>query len=112
MWFLGKILISAIIIAFASWLAGQKTFLAGFIVALPVTSILTLLFSYLEYRDITKINELAVSILVSVPLSLLFFLPFALNRWLKMNFALSFGLGFLFLFVAFLIHHSLFKNSV
>jgi len=112
MWFLGKILISSIIIAFASWFSGQRSFLAGFIVALPITSVLTILFSYLQYRDMTKINELATSILVSVPLSLLFFIPFVLNRWLRMNFAFSFGLGILLLFAAFLIHHWLFKNSL
>ena len=112
MWSLGKILISALIIAFASRLSGQKTFLAGFIVALPMISILTILFSYLQYRDMEKINELAQSILVAVPLSLVFFIPFVLNRWLNMNFGLSFGLGFFFLFIAFLIHHSIFKPSV
>ncbi len=112
MWSLGKILISALIIAFTSRLAGQKTFLAGFIVALPITSILTILFSYLQYRDMTKINELATSILVSVPLSLVFFIPFVLNRWFNMNFAVSFGLGFLLLFIAFLIHHAIFKYSI
>lgn len=112
MWFFGKILISALIIAFASWLSGQKSFLAGFIVALPVTSVLTILFSFLQYRDMTKINELSLSILISVPLSLVFFIPFVLNRWLKMNFAVSFGFGILLLFIAFLIHRSIFKYSV
>ena len=112
MWFLGKILISALIIALASWLAGQKSFLAGFIVALPVTSILTILFVYLQQRNMTKVNELAISILVSVPLSLVFFIPFVLNRWIHMNFFVSFGLGLLFLFIAFLIHHSIFKYSI
>ena len=112
MWFLGKILISAVVIAFASWLAGKKSFLAGFIIALPVTSILAILFSYIQYRDMAKINQFAVSILVSVPLSLLFFVPFVLNKWIKMNFTTSFALGIVLLFVAFLIHHSLFRTSV
>lgn len=112
MWFFGKILISALIIAFTSWLSGQKSFLAGFIVALPVTSVLTILFSFLQYRDMTKINELSLSILISVPLSLVFFIPFVLNRWLKMNFPVSFGFGILLLFIAFLIHRSIFKYSV
>ncbi len=112
MWFLGKILISSIIIAFASWLSGQKSFLAGFIVSLPLISILTILFSYLQYRDMERINELTVSILVSVPLSLLFFVPFVLNRWIKMNFSVTFGLGVFLLFVAFLIHRAIFKYSV
>ena len=99
-------------IAFTSWFAGKKSFLAGFIVALPLMSILAILFSYLQYRDMTKINQFAISILVSVPLSLLFFVPFVLNKWIKMNFAASFISGLCLLFVAFLIHQLLFKNSV
>jgi len=35
MFFIVKILISALLIAFASWLAGKKPVLAGFIIALP-----------------------------------------------------------------------------
>ena len=111
MWFVLKVLISSIIIAFCSWLAGRKSFLAGFIVALPLTSILSILYAYLQYKSMEKINQFALSILVSVPLSLLFFVPFVLNRWLKMNFALSFCTGIFLLFVAFLIHHFLFKTT-
>ena len=110
MWFAAKIIISSFIIAFVSWLAGKKSFLAGFIIALPITSILSLLFAYLQYRDMQKINEFATSILISVPLSLLFFVPFVLNKWLNMNFVLSFTFGIFLLFAAFIIHHLLFKT--
>ncbi|MBI4372746.1 MAG: hypothetical protein HY585_03350, partial [Candidatus Omnitrophica bacterium] len=71
-----KILLSAVVIAFTSWLAGRKPALAGFIIALPLVSMLSILFSYWQYRDMEKINQFANSILIAVPLSLCFFVPF------------------------------------
>lgn len=106
--FVLKILISALLIAGASSLAGRKPLLAGFLIALPLTSVLGLCWSYIEYRDMEKINQFAVSIVGAVPLSLLFFLPFYLNRWFKLGFipTMAFGLGLLYL--AYLIHHFFF----
>ena len=49
-----KILLAAIIIAFASWLSGQSPKLAGFIVALPLVSLIAIAFSYYEHNDIEK----------------------------------------------------------
>src|SRR5690606_4868662 len=45
-WPVAKVLISACLIAFASWLSNKKPELAGFIIALPLTSLLALGFSY------------------------------------------------------------------
>ncbi len=84
--------------------------LAGFVIALPIMSMLSILFSYLQYRDMEKINEFAVSILTAVPLSLLFFVPFLLNRWMKMTFPLSYASGILLLAGAYFLHHAVLKN--
>ena len=112
MFFFTKILIAAVLIAFTSWLAGQQTILAGFLIALPLTSILTILFSYLEYRDMEKINQFATSILVAVPLSLAFFLPFILNKWLKMSFVPTFASAIGCLIAAYFIHQLVFKAGL
>lgn len=109
MLFVIKILISSLIIAGASWLAGRSPALAGFIVALPLVSILSIALSYMEYQDMDKINQFAVSILISVPLSLFFFIPFVLNKWIKMNFSLTFTLGIGCLAMAYFLHHFIFK---
>src|SRR3990167_2311649 len=90
-----KILISSLVIAGASHLAGKKPVLAGFIVALPLVSLLSLTLAYFEHRDMEKLNQFVVSILTAVPLSLTFFIPFVANRWFKMNFFLTFFLGFI-----------------
>ena len=49
-----KIILAAIIIAFASWLSGQNPKLAGFIIALPLVSLIAIAFSYYEHNDIEK----------------------------------------------------------
>lgn len=110
--FILKSVLSGILIVFAAWLAGKKPTLAGFIIALPLMSILSLLFSYLQYRDMEKINQFAASILIGVPLSLTFFIPFLLNRWLKMNFSLTYSLAIGCLTLAYLVHHWIFKSSL
>ncbi len=101
--FIFKIVLSGLIIASVSWLAGKNAPLAGFLTALPLMSVLGIAFAYWQYRDMEKLNEYAVSIVTAVPLSLVFFLPFILNRWLKMNFALTYGLAFVALFVAYAV---------
>jgi hypothetical protein len=106
-----KVLISGIVISYASWLAGRKPVLAGFIIALPFVSLLSIIFSYVEYRDMAKLNQFAVSILVSVPLSLTFFIPFVLNRWLKLNFPLTLIAGLSCLALAYLVHSFVFKTN-
>lgn len=110
--FLLKTILSAVIISFASWLAGRKPILAGFIIALPLMSMLSILFAYLEYKDMSKVNQFADSILVAVPLSLSFFIPFFLNKWLKLNFAMTYGLALLFITLAYFIHRIIFKTPI
>ena len=97
-----KIFVSAVVIAFTSWLAGKKPILAGFIIALPLTSILSILFAYYEHRNMQKINQFASSILVAVPLSLVFFVPFLLNKWMKLGFIPTFVMALAFLAIAYL----------
>ena len=104
-----KVILSAIVITGASWLAGRRPVLAGFIIALPLASILSMLFSYMEYRSMEKLNQFAVSIFAAVPLSLLFFTPFLLNRWLKWDFTASMLAGLALLFAAFFLHRLIFK---
>ena len=105
-----KILLSASIIAGISWYAGKNPSLAGFLIALPIVSVLAISFSYFQYRDMEKINQFASSIVVSIPLSLLFFVPFILNRWLKWSFFPIILSGFILLFVGYLIHSRIFKT--
>lgn len=111
MGFLIKTILSGIIIAFASSLAGKKPVLAGFIIALPLMSMLSIFFSYLQYRDMQKINQFAVSIVTAVPLSLFFFVPFIANKWLRMNFLVTYALAIGCLAIAYMVHSMLFNKA-
>jgi hypothetical protein len=81
-----KIALSATIITFASWLSGKKPELAGFIIALPIATMLVLPFSYAEYSDPENSIKFARSILAAIPLSLTFFIPFLLAHKLPFGF--------------------------
>ena len=52
--FIAKVLLAALVIAFASWLSGKKPELSGFIIALPIASIIAIAFSYLEHKNTRK----------------------------------------------------------
>ena len=102
--FIAKVVGAALIIAFASWLSGQNPKLAGFIIAFPLLSLIAIAFSYYEHNDIEKTILFTKSILVAVPVSYLFFLPFFFAKSLNMNFLMIYGAGLGLLIVGFFIH--------
>ena len=99
-----KISVAALVIAFTSWLSGKKPELAGFIIALPIASILVLAFSYMEYRDAQTTITFAKSIMIGVPVSWLFFAPFFFAEKFDYGFWVSYGIGLALLVVGFFIH--------
>ncbi len=109
MLFVLKVVISGLIIAYGSWLAGKKPVLAGFITAIPFVSILAMTWAYVEYRDMAKIQTYAVAILAAIPLSLTFFIPFLIHRWIQLSFPVALALGLACLVVAFKVHQALFR---
>ena len=102
--FLAKVLLAALIIAFASWLSGKKPELSGFIIALPIASIIAIAFSYLEHKNTENTVIFAKSILVGIPVSYLFFLPFFFAKNFNMNFWLIYGLGIILLLIGYFVH--------
>lgn len=105
---IAKIAIAAAVITFSSWLASKKPALAGFVLALPVSSLLALAFFYTEYRDTGKAATFAKSIFVSVPLSLTFFLPFLFAERSRIPFWGNYFLGLAFLTLSYALHRKLF----
>ena len=104
MLFFLKVLLAAVVIAFASWLSGKKPELSGFIIALPLASLIALVFSYLEHKNPETSITFAKSILIGVPISYLFFLPFFFAKSLDMNFWLIYAIGVILLVVGFVLH--------
>ena len=102
--FIAKVLFSAIVISFASWLSIKKPVLAGFIIALPLLSILSIAFSYAEHKNLDKSILFAKSIVIGIPASLTFFLPFFFAKTLGLNFITTYCLALFLLVIGFFAH--------
>ena len=101
---IGKTLLAAVLISFVSWLSGKKTGLAGFLTALPLTTLLALAFSQWEWSDSKQSVEYAKSVFVAIPVSLLFFVPFLFAEKFNLNFWTCYGAGVALLGVGYFIH--------
>ena len=111
MWLaVGKVALAAIIISFVSWLSGKQTSLAGFLTALPLTTLLALAFSHLEWGNSEQSVEYAKSVFVAIPVSLLFFVPFLLAKKFQLNFWSCYTVGIALLFCGYFIHSAITKH--
>jgi len=99
-----KVAFSATMIAFASWLAGKKPELAGFIIALPLVTLLVLPLSYIEYQDPANSVRFAKSIFAAIPLTMLFFVPFLMAAKLDFGFWALYAAGIALLVAGYFIH--------
>lgn len=110
-----KAIVSGVVIAFASWLSGRSPLLAGFFVALPISTAIVLPMSYIEHGSLTNTVLLAKSIAVAVPLTLAFFLPFVVGDRFGLAFWPAYALAFVCLGGAYGLHrlamHVLFRAS-
>lgn len=104
MTFAFNLLVSALVISTASWLSRRVPAAAGFLVAMPVASLLVLPLSYREHGDAASSILLAKSIFIAIPVSLTFFLPFLFAGRLGLSFWQAYGLGAAALPVGYLVH--------
>ena len=110
MWLaIGKTIVAAVLISFVSWLSGKKTGLAGFLTALPLTTLLALAFSHMEWGDAKQSLEYAKSVFVAIPVSLLFFIPFLLAQKFSLGFWTCYSSGIVLLGVGYFVHSFLIK---
>jgi hypothetical protein len=105
-----NILLSASIISTALFVAKTNPILGGFIVSLPLSTLIVLAFSKWQNQDAGNTAALAKSIFVAVPFTLLFFVPFLLADKCKLSFWASYGLGILLLAVSFVLHRYVMQN--
>lgn len=106
---IGKTLLAAVLISFVSWLSGKKTGLAGFLTALPLTTLLALAFSHMEWGNAKQSVEYAKSVFVAIPVSLLFFVPFLLAQKLNLGFWTCYFSGVALLGLGYFIHNFVIK---
>lgn len=102
-----NVIISAAVIAFTSWLSGRRPELAGFIIAMPVATLIALVLSWFEHRDAQTTITFARSILLAVPVSYLFFVPFFLSDRLNLGFWECYLAGITLLGVGYFIHRAI-----
>ena len=99
-----NVLISASVIAFASWLSGRLPSVAGFMIALPIATMLVLPLSYLQHGDASNTIVLAKSILLAIPITIGFFVPFLLAERFAFSFWQAYALGCALLPIGFALH--------
>ena len=109
MFFIIKIVVSAVVISFVSWLSGKRIGLAGFLTALPLTTLLALAFSHLEFQNSEQSTEYAKSVFYAIPISLLFFVPFLFASKLNLNFWSCYVSGIILLGLGYFLHQAVVK---
>lgn len=103
LFFLGNTLFTAALITGAATISKRNPVLAGFITALPLSTILALSLSHLQTGSSENTARYAASILVALVVCLPFFLPFLVYGKVKGNFWLYMACGIGLLFVGFLL---------
>jgi len=104
-----KVSLAVAVIMFASWLSGKKPELAGFITALPLVSMLAIAFSYLQHHDASATTQYAKSIIIAVPISWLFFLPFFFTEKWGIGVWASYLTGLALLPIGYFLHQQIMK---
>ena len=98
-------LVSALVIAWAAWISRKYPATAGFLVAMPLATMLVLPLAYAQHRDASSAFALARSILIALPVTVVFFVPFLLRE--RLSFWAAYALGCVLLPVAFVVHRAI-----
>lgn len=107
MTFVLNVLVSALIVAAAAALSARYPVAAGFLVALPLSTMLVLPLAHIQHGDATATITFAKSILVAIPVTFLFFVPLLLAERLGLSFWVAYAAGCALLAVGFLVHSAL-----
>jgi hypothetical protein len=102
--FLVNLVISACVITFATWLSKRHPGTAGFVTALPITTILVLVLGHLDGVTGEQQTSFARSLMIALPLSVSFLVPFAIGPRLGLGFWSTFAAGLGLLGAAYLAH--------
>ena len=100
-------LVSALVIGVAAWLSRRYPVTAGFVIALPLATLLVLPLAYLQHRDTDSAFQMARSILVALPITLLFFIPFLMRD--RFSFWGAYALGCALLPVGYFVHRAIMR---
>ena len=96
LYFIIKVLITAIVVVTVAEIAKRSSLLAGLLVSIPITSFLAFMWLYWETRDNQKVIDLSYSIIWMVIPSFTFFIILPLALKLNISFILSMILATIF----------------
>lgn len=94
-----KIIISALLIAFATEVARYNRVLAAMIISLPLTSIISFVWIYLDLKDTDKLSKMSMDVFWLVLLSLPFFLVFSYLLRMQYSFWVALGISCVLLII-------------
>ncbi|MCR4421991.1 MAG: DUF3147 family protein [Spirochaetales bacterium] len=110
LFFIVKLLFTSLIIVLISEFSKKNNFLSTILAAIPLVSILSFIWIYIEQKDINKISSISIGIfwmvIPSLPLFLIF--PYLLKRGL--NFYLSLFLSISFTVILYFCFSSILKK--
>lgn len=84
--FLLRIIISALIIAAVSQIAGKMPKIGALILSLPIVTIIAIIFTYLKDENLNSIAILSREMFILVPIGLILFIPLAFSDQWNLNF--------------------------
>ena len=99
--------LSALLISIALWVAKANPILGGFIVSLPLSTLIVLALSKIQNETPENSTLLAKSIFIGIPSTLVFFIPFLMAEKFKLSFWQCYFSGFAMLGLGFFVHRHL-----
>ena len=94
-------------IAGLSSLATRQPVLAGYLIALPISTILALSFAYLQSGNGETVARFALSVFSALPVTLMFFVPFFFYSRFKGSYWVYLLAGIAMLYVGFFVHRAI-----
>jgi hypothetical protein len=103
-----NVIVSVAVIVGATWLSKRQPATAGFVAALPMTTILVLLLGRMDEVSFVDQVRFARSLVVGIPLGATFLVPFIVAPRLGLSFWSSFVAGLVCLSMGYGVHRWIF----
>jgi hypothetical protein len=103
-----NVVLSVAVIVGATWLAKRHAATAGFVAALPITTMMVLALGRFDGVSIGEQATFARSLLAGIPLGATFLLPFVFAPRAGLGFGSAFAAGLVLLALAYGVHRWIF----
>ena len=105
-----NVVLSSALISAAVWLSRTSPQLGGFVISLPLSTLIALVLARVQGDRPEQAFDLAKSIFVALPATLVFFVPFLVAGRLKLGFWTCYITGIALLGVAFFAHRRIMET--